>query len=431
MQIKSCDIFCAVVDNYGDIGVCWRLARQLANEQGLQVRLWVDDLRSFGKLCPELDVELERQLRHGAAEPSGAGATAMPALPQSAGFASNVSGGQVCRGVEIHHWSSGTLVNPLPQPLSRERERVADRSGEGNADLVIGAFACVLPPIYVAAMAARETKPVWINLEYLSAEDWVETHHGLPSPHLTLPLTKYFFFPGFTEKTGGLLLERGLLDRRDAFQSDVTPQAEYWQGLGVPPRVEGELRVSLFGYENEAMGALLVEWEHGSQLVTCLLPEGRALPQVAGFFGFASGKAGDVWQRGNLRVHVLPFVEQEQYDLLLWACDINFVRGEDSCVRAQWAARPFVWHIYPQHDGVHLEKLEALRRLYTAGLPEETALVVQKMWLSWNGGLGVASAWRDFVAQRRVLAKHGVGWAQRLSQNSLALNLLDFLRRTD
>ncbi|MDD4912211.1 MAG: elongation factor P maturation arginine rhamnosyltransferase EarP [Sideroxydans sp.] len=418
---KSCDIFCTVVDNYGDIGVCWRLARQLANEHGLKVRLWVDDLRSFGKLCPELDVGLEGQLRHGAAEPSGAGATAMPPLPQSAGFASNVSGGQICRGVEIHHWGS---VFAAIEP----------------ADLVIGAFACVLPPAYVAAMAAREIKPVWINLEYLSAEDWVETHHGLPSPHPTLPLTKYFFFPGFTEKTGGLLLERGLLDRRDAFQSDATAQAEYWQGLGVPPRIEGELRVSLFGYENEAMGALLAEWEHGSQLVTCLLPEGRALPQVLAYFndvGRASARQVglkpdlQVYARGNLRVHVLPFVEQEQYDLLLWACDVNFVRGEDSCVRAQWAAKPFIWHIYPQHDGVHLEKLEALRLLYTAGLPEETAQVVQAMWLSWNGGQGVATAWRDFAAQRRVLAKHGMEWAQRLSKNSLALNLLDFLRRTD
>jgi len=294
------------------------------------------------------------------------------------------------------------------------------------ADLVIGAFACVLPPTYVAAMAARETKPIWINLEYLSAEDWVESHHGLPSPHPKLHLTKYFFFPGFTEKTGGLLLERGLLDRRDAFQLDATAQAEYWDSLGVPPRVEGELRVSLFGYENEAMEALLSAWEQGSQLVTCLLPESRALSQVAGFFGFVSGKAGDVWQRRNLRVHVLPFVEQEQYDLLLWACDINFVRGEDSCVRAQWAGRPFIWQIYPQHDGVHLEKLEALGQRYTAGLPYEAAQAMGGLWAAWNGGQDVAVAWQRFVAQRAALGQHGKEWANRLSSNSLALNLLDF-----
>ena len=376
---KSCDIFCSVVANYGDIGVCWRLARQLANEQGLQVRLWVDDLRSFGKLCPELDVELDVQL---------------------------------CRGVEVHHWGA---VFAAIEP----------------ADLVIGAFACEISKSYIEAMASRQPKSVWMNLEYLSAEDWVEGCHQLPSPHPTLPLSKYFFFPGFTAKTGGLLLEHDLLARREAFQSDASAQAEYWHSLGVPQRVDGELRVSLFGYENEAMEALLTAWERGSHLVTCLLPEGRALPQVATFFGASTASAGDVWQRGNLRVHVLPFVEQEQYDLLLWSCDVNFVRGEDSCVRAQWAAKPFIWQIYPQHDGVHLEKLEALRRLYTAGLPEVTAQVVQDMWLSWNGGQDVAITWRDFVAQRMVLTKHGMGWARRLSQNSLALNLLDFFRRTE
>jgi len=331
-------------------------------------------------------------------------------------------------------------MNPLPQPLSRERERVADRPGEGVADLVIGAFACVLPPAYVAAMAARETKPVWINLEYLSAEDWVETHHGLPSPHPILPLTKYFFFPGFTAKTGGLLLERDLLDRRDAFQSNAKAQAEFWHSLAVPQRVAGELRVSLFGYENDAMEALLAKWEHGSQRVTCLLPEGRTLPQVLAYFndvGRASARQIglkpdlQVYVRGNLRVHVLPFVEQEQYDLLLWACDVNFVRGEDSCVRAQWAGRPFIWHIYPQHDGVHLEKLEALRRRYTAGLPEDAARAVQQMWLSWNGGRDVAAAWQGFVAQRKVLTRHGWDWAKQLSANNLALNLLDFSSRVD
>ncbi len=444
MRSKSCDIFCNVIDNYGDIGVCWRLARQLANEHNMYVRLWVDDLRSFGKLCPELDAALDEQ--H-------------------------------CRGVEVRHWPTDFLsIEP--------------------ADLVIEAFACQLPQTYVEAMAAREHKPVWVNLEYLSAEDWVEGCHKLPSPHPALPLTKYFFFPGFTEKTGGLLLERELLARRDAFLSDAGAKAsltracvvgasapynhglpladatlhpqgvrrrvpgtfgstlslprreitsdlpacglsrmasssirEFWQSLGVPERVVGELRVSLFGYENEAMDALLRCWEQGGQPVTCLLPEGRSLPQVVNYFGQPAGKAGAIWQRGKLRVHVLPFVEQERYDELLWACDVNFVRGEDSCVRAQWAARPFVWQIYPQHDGVHLGKLEALRARYTAGLPPEAVQAVQDLWLAWNGGQDIAGAWRRFAAQRELLTRHGAEWARRLESNNLALNLLDFFRQ--
>ena len=36
------DLFCRVVDNFGDVGVCWRLAADLA-QRGEQVRLWIDD----------------------------------------------------------------------------------------------------------------------------------------------------------------------------------------------------------------------------------------------------------------------------------------------------------------------------------------------------------------------------------------------------
>ena len=39
---RSWDVFCRVVDNYGDAAVCWRLARQLADEHGARVRLWID-----------------------------------------------------------------------------------------------------------------------------------------------------------------------------------------------------------------------------------------------------------------------------------------------------------------------------------------------------------------------------------------------------
>ncbi len=372
----TCDIFCTVVDNYGDIGVSWRLARQLANEHGVAVRLWLDDLASLQRLCPELDAGLEQQ--H-------------------------------CRGVEVVHWRREF---PDVQP----------------AELVIEAFACELPQNYIQAMAAQEPKPVWVNLEYLSAEDWVDGCHKLPSPRPNLPLVKYFFFPGFTRKTGGLLLEGDLLARRDAFQGSPAALTAFWQGLHVPQPGANERRISLFSYENPAIPDLLRLWETGAQPVTCLVPEGRALPQVAAYFGAAQPKAGDAWTRGNLKVQVLPFVEQEHYDELLWACDINFVRGEDSFVRAQLAGKPLIWHIYPQHDGVHMQKLRAFLEKYCAGLPPEAAHAVQSLWEGWNGeGQGVV-AWNDFAARQSMLAEHARFWAQTLSGNSLALNLLDFFR---
>lgn len=369
-----CDIFCNVIDNYGDIGVCWRLARQLANEQGLSVRLWVDDLGSFAKLCPEADAARDSQL---------------------------------CRGVEVRRWH-----NPLPEVQP--------------AGLVIDAFGCKLPQSYIEAMAAQERKPVWINLEYLSAEDWVEGCHCLPSPHPQLPLTRYFFFPGFTKRTGGLLLERDLLARRDAFLGDPAQQQAYWRSLGMDIPDAGRLKVSLFAYENAALAGLFDAWSNGVQPVLCLVPEGRILPQVGQYFGDVKPRAGAGYRRGNLEVQVLPFVEQERYDELLWACDVNFVRGEDSCVRAQWAGKPFVWQIYPQHDAVHWEKLQAFLNLYGAPLSLAASASVQGLWREWNAEGGAGAAWPAFISARSELDARAQGWARELAENNLALNLLDF-----
>jgi uncharacterized repeat protein (TIGR03837 family) len=401
-KIKThCDIFCNVIDNYGDIGVCWRLARQLANEHGLAVRLWVDDLSSLVKLCPEADDTLASQHR---------------------------------RGVEVHLWSKNF---PEVQP----------------ADVVIEAFACVLPESYIAAMAAQAQQPAWINLEYLSGEDWVHGCHKLPSPHPSLPLVKYFFFPGFTKLTGGLLLERDLLARRDAFQNDAVQQQAFWQSIGMDMPAPETLKISLFGYENAALHGLFDAWTVSAQPVLCLVPEGRILPQAGQYFGDNAPHAGSDYACGNLQVRVLPFVEQERYDPLLWACDINFVRGEDSCVRALWAGRPFVWQIYPQHDAVHWQKLQAFLSLYNEQLSQSASQAVEGLWQAWNmgdaagqatstkplvlsavEGSGQATstssgqAWPAFAAELSELNRHAQNWARQLAENNLALNLLDFCR---
>ncbi len=368
--LVSCDIFCNVIDNYGDIGVSWRLARQLANEFGIKVRLWVDDLNSFARLCPDADATLEIQN---------------------------------CRGVEVRRWCK-VFPDVIP------------------ADLVIEAFGCALPESYLAAMIVHS---VWINLEYLSAEDWVEGCHKLPSPRP--PLTRYFFFPGFTKKTGGLLLERDLLSRRDAFLSDELQQQAFWQSIGMKPPAADTLKVSLFAYENDALAGLFDAWVGGQQCILCLVPEGRILPQVRAYFEDVQGVSSYV--RGDLQVHVLPFVEQERYDELLWACDINFVRGEDSCVRAQWAGKPFVWQIYPQHDEVHWQKLHAFLNLYAGNLVPQAARAMQRLWETWNGGAGsAANTWGEFAAARPELDVRARTWAGELSENNLALNLLDFFQ---
>jgi len=362
MRGNTWDIFCNVVDNFGDVGVCWRLARQLAAEHDLTVRLWVDDLYSLRRLCPEIDVSLDEQAQ---------------------------------RGVRVCRWAT-----PFPQVEV--------------ADVVVEAFACELPDSYLAAMAARSAKPAWINLEYLSAEDWVSRCHGLASPHPSLALTKYFFFPGFGPGSGGLLREADLVERRDACQARP---AAAWHDLGLPPPDPGETSVSMFCYENPALPRLLHAWAEGGTRLRCLIPEGKALQQVAAILGDSLLQIGGRVRRDNLTLCALPFFSQENYDRLLWSCDLNFVRGEDSLVRAQWAARPLVWHIYPQGDDAHSAKLEAFLALYCERLPLQAASACRNFWMAWNRGDGgaAATAWPAFWRVQSDLRAHARAWSEQLS----------------
>jgi uncharacterized repeat protein (TIGR03837 family) len=344
------------------------------------------------------------------------------------------------------------------QGIARDQARneVFAFAPEDVADVVIEAFACELPQAYVRAMAGRAAAgaaskmraPGWLNLEYLSAEPWVEGTHGLGSPQnvvledagaapVRVALNKTFFFPGFTPRTGGLLRERGVLQARAAFQADVAAQDAFWGSLGVPARTAspaGEWRVSLFAYENAELGSLLAAWEQGGVPVRLLVPEGRVLPQVAGFFGAGAAQAGAHWARGSLSAHVLPFTDQPGYDRLLWACDLNFVRGEDSFVRAQWAARPFVWQIYPQEEAAHHVKLSAFWRLYAQGLDPAAGAAMDAAWAGWNamGGLGLPApdwglVWAQLQAHRAALDAHATDWASELAgQLDLAAQLVEF-----
>jgi uncharacterized repeat protein (TIGR03837 family) len=330
------DLFCRVVDNYGDIGVCWRLARRLAQGPGWRMRLWVDDLRAFARIQPDIDPAVALQ-RHA--------------------------------GVEIVHWQRSMPV-PLPAP----------------GDVVIEAFACDPPAEFVDAMralaagsvrcgqaaggAGADAPPVWINLEYLSAEDWVESFHTMPSQRAD-GLVKYFFFPGFTPATGGLLREPNLSAERDALRASRDAQNDFLRRLGLDEAAlaahrQGARVLSLFCYPGAPADALAHALRRRSDPTLLLAPEGVA-PGL-------DEHAGDA-----LRIARVPFVAQPDFDRLLWCADLNFVRGEDSFVRAAWAARPLVWQVYPQDGDTHLKKLEAWLARYPA---PETARALAR---AWNG----------------------------------------------
>lgn len=371
----SWDIFCCVVDNYGDIGVTWRLARQLVAEHDVAVRLWVDDLKSFERLWPAVQPTLARQWQ---------------------------------AGVEICQW-------PVEWPAV-----VA-------ADVVIEAFACKLPAAYRQAMVARPTPALWLNLEYLSAEGWVSGCHGLPSPQADR-LQKYFFFPGFVEKTGGLLREAGLLDRRQAFQAYPQARQDFLHTLGV--RVEtGTRLMSLFAYENASLAEWLDTLAADTSPSHVLVPQGRILGDVQAWLAEGELQVGTVHRRGALAVQVVPFIRQDQYDLLLWCCDFNAVRGEDSFVRAQWAGQPLLWHIYEQEEYAHWEKLEAFLALYVEGLSAGAAQALTALWRAWNQGQTMAQPWRQVLEHWDELVANARRWcARQAAQPDLATALVLFYR---
>ncbi|MFN9773933.1 MAG: elongation factor P maturation arginine rhamnosyltransferase EarP [Burkholderiales bacterium] len=285
------DLFCAVVDNLGDAAIGWRLARQLASEHGLAPRLWIDRPDALATLVPD-------------------------ARP-----------GASVDGVRIEH-------------LDEADPRLAATAPDEVADVVVGMLAGAPPEAYRAAMRTRVPRATWVAFEYLSAEPWIATHHGLPSPKPD-GLVEHFFFPGFGPATGGLLRERDLIARREAFEADPAARAATLAALGVAPRA-GERLASLFCYPDAAIVALLDAFAARPEPWRVLVPRGVA-PASAGH---------------PVAVPV-PFVPQRDYDTLLWSCDLNLVRGEESFVRALWAARPMLWQAYRQDGGAHRAKVRA------------------------------------------------------------------------
>ncbi|MGI4778145.1 MAG: elongation factor P maturation arginine rhamnosyltransferase EarP [Janthinobacterium lividum] len=325
------DLFCNVIDNYGDAGVCWRLARGLA-AAGESVRLWTDDPGVLAWMAPD-------------------------------GWP----------GVSVVDWSDADAVGAA--------------ASDDVPDALVEAFGCEPAPALVARFAARAKtqarRATWINLEYLSAEPYVERLHTLPSPVFEGPgegLAKRFFYPGFTARTGGLLREPGLAERQAAFDRRAWLAAHGidWQG---------ERLVSLFCYEPRALADLLAQWAGGAERTRLLVTAGRATLAVRTALQ-ASGVASQDGT-GMLSISYLPLLAQTAFDELLWAGDFNFVRGEDSLVRAIWAGKPFAWQIYPQDDDAHHVKLDALLDVIDA------PPAWRRFHAAWNATDAAVVAWPD------------------------------------
>ena len=357
------DIFCKIVDNFGDIGICWRLAKQLHQEHQLTIRLYIDDLKVAKQLIPAIDTTLEQQ---------------------------------TIQNICIIAWNEDTQF-PLVAPV------------------VIESFACELPQAYLDTMLPTT---VWINLEYLSAESWVDDFHANSSKRGAL--TRQFFFPGFTPRTGGLLREREIVKQ----QQEPQPQ-EFWKRLALRPSLH--LNISLFCYPHAPIAGLLSAMAQSNQPINCYVPASGIVSKVADFFGKATLHIGDTLTQNNLTLHVIPFLSQDNYDQLLGHCDINFVRGEDSWIRAIWAGKPFIWQPYLQTEQTHIKKLHAFLDLFYAECTSTTKAAAYNLHNAWQSEQVTNAAWHDYQNQLTALESYHTQQTNALAQQTdLATKLVIF-----
>lgn len=329
---RTADVFCRVVDNFGDAGVCWRLARRLLT-LGVAPRLICDRIDVLAKLVPMLSPGQKDQ---------------------------------TAEGVRIVDWDVFAGLN---------------QAAMSPAELVLETFGCRLPEAYERAVAECTPSPFWVNLDYLSAEDWVEDCHDVWGMHPTLPVRKLWFFPGFTDRTGGLLIEDDYIRRRSEFIASGGREA-FLASVGADPALSSFFvfcypvndlasLAGMFGRSTRPRNVLLAPGEAGDRLEELL----RSMP--------------------HLVVRRTPFVPQAEFDALLWSMDAAVVRGEDSFVRAQLAMLPFLWAVYPTEDLAHRIKLDAWLEKRTASGTERAA---NTLWVQGSGGTNVDAALDAWLA---------------------------------
>jgi hypothetical protein len=346
-------MFCRVVDNYGDVGFCWRLAVAL-KQLGIGRLLLIMDRSDV------LDA---------------------------------LRGGQHVAGVAVLDWKAaedGWQLNGVP----------ADQ----QADVLIEAFACDLPAVYLQSLKS-DTR--WITLDYLATESWADSAHGKSSPapqsERSAARGRRWFIPGFSPATGGL--------PHGSWRHLSGEERRKWRaGLAGEKIGDDVFLIMAFGYADAT-------WEQFSRELVVLPP------------GFKSSR---FWRPSGLEL------SQDDFDLALQACDLNFVRGEDSFVRAHWAAAgpwrvPFVWQPYRQEHLAHGLKLAGwMDQLLAAS---DLASLRDLHW-AWNGlrkpesnsDADLALVWRAVSTQypriREALCKAGIELAGRPSLESSLISFV-------
>jgi len=328
MDFSSIDIFCHRVDNFGDVGVAYRFANEFKIARpDCRVRAFFDDLSALREIAPEIDPD------------------------------------EVIQECE-------SIIYVKSWALNREQIDAL-----GVADVMVEMFACEIPEPFME-MAYDNSKLI-INLEYLSAEDWVEGYHLKESLLGRGSVRKFFFVPGFREQTGGLIinsclretLESGSLDRFAVINGIFNQCGANRQEINVSP--ENNLLIgTVFTYERgfDTLLADIIDFGRETLLLVFGEKSQRGMSSTLGRLGVDVGSDSIIkdkcqYQRynyKNIRLIYMPFLSQHTYDTLLCCTDFNIVRGEDSLARAVLSGKPFIWNAYIQADNYQHVKVAAL-----------------------------------------------------------------------
>jgi uncharacterized repeat protein (TIGR03837 family) len=288
-------MFCQVIDHLGDIGVCLRLARSLK-----ALADW--DLRIFCNQADKARLLIDPQVDR----------------------------------VEWHAWPTD------------------EACFEHVPEVILCAFGCDLPlgvrrQLELQCKNPALPKTLWIHLDYLSAEPWVEDFHGLSS-YKPDGLIQQFYFPGFGEKTGGLPGDPPSLLPSNQAQTSA-------------------LRVFAYVYKH----APLMTWLHALNLPIDLLTTEdlanhwqTARPTI--YVTTTSCEQHDEVGQAQIQFKTLAPCTQIAWDHTMLSCELLFVRGEDSWVQAMRSGIPWLWQPYPQELATMRAKLQSLLNIMSEQL---------------------------------------------------------------
>ena len=305
MKVNSIDIFCEIIDNFGDIGVVYRISKELKKIfQNVRIRIVLNRLEEFKAINKKVKDTDYQEID-----------------------------GLIC----------------VTEKYVKENIETF-----GVSDVFIEAFGCNVPEEYVKQ--AKENSKLWINLEYLSGEKWIEDFHLCESLIDSKTLKKIFFMPGFSEKSGGVIIDSGFLERMKYGKENRDEVfKKYFKDFDLKDKFIG----TVFSYEKNFENLLETLKNYEKETVLLLMGEKTQKSFSEILKKNLTEDYGNIVKYGKITMIYSDFFSQEEYEEIISASDFNFTRGEDSFVRGIVLGKPFMWHIYLQEEKAHMDKIKA------------------------------------------------------------------------